>query len=167
MQYLKTLDSHSCIAINFNTQPFLQTLLSVFSPRLTEHSAPCLELQVYPLLSSHASAGQEICQQTLRCLDFGWQVFTEAGKMVPYKAGEPCLRKGTNLLLEQPLETRRKAKPEPDTLVRIMLGVWVALLGSDNAFSPTNPFPIPPTTSMASGSLCGGTTWKGSLSSEI
>jgi hypothetical protein len=36
-----------------------------FPPRLTESSVPCLEFQVYPLLLFHASASQEICQQTL------------------------------------------------------------------------------------------------------
>ena len=98
-----------------------------------QHLAPNLEPQVYLFLWFHASAGQKnlsACknilpgQQTLICLITpNRQTFTEAGKMVPYKAGEPCLRKGTNLLLVQPLETRQKAKPEPDTLVRIMLGV--------------------------------------------
>jgi hypothetical protein len=33
-------------------------------PRLIEHSIPCLEPQVF-----HVSTGQEICQQTLTCLD--------------------------------------------------------------------------------------------------
>lgn len=39
--------------------------LPVLPPGLTEYLDPRLELQVYPLLPLHVSAGQEICQQTL------------------------------------------------------------------------------------------------------
>jgi hypothetical protein len=50
-------------------------------PRLIGHSASCLELQVSPLLSFHASVDQGICQRTLTCLDSAWQAgFTETGK---------------------------------------------------------------------------------------
>ena len=42
-------------------------------PRSIDSSAPHLEPQVHLLISFQASAGQEICQQTLACLDFAWQ----------------------------------------------------------------------------------------------
>jgi hypothetical protein len=53
---------------------FLSRGTSLFlPPRSIELSAPSLEPQVYLLLSFHASASWEICQQTLTHLDSSWQ----------------------------------------------------------------------------------------------
>jgi hypothetical protein len=49
----------------------------------------------------------------------------------------------------QPPEARKKGEHEPDTMLRIRLGEWGALLVSENTFSPTNLCPILPTTFMA------------------
>lgn len=95
------------------------------------------------------------------------QAFIKEGKMTPHKAGWSYLRKGTKFLLRQHLVSRQKAKPDLGTMVTISLGVWDALLVSENTFSPTNLCPIPSPTSWPPGSPYGVTTWNGCFRLKI